>query len=994
MARSVGCKYEAAEWLCAAKQMDWDNHPAVRQYSLVKRLGEGGFSEVQLARDRSTGKTVALKIVFLNKAGLNAEQRRILHSEARLIRMVAHPNIIRCFQVFETRRQQVLVLQHLSGGEMLQQLQRIKRYSEVHACQLFRQVVDAVAYLHSLGIMHRDIKPENCLLAKPSQHYAAKGKSVKVKLIDLGMAGLYRPARPLHGCMGSPGFIAPEAILGEPHSPAMDVYSLGVLLFIMLVGRKPWGAQHSHTLEYAVQQSDDAPGLADPAYQGLSPAAKELLIWMLKETPLERPTAQQVLHHRWTQGAAAGGCVDHLIQPVVQQRLRVLGNSRQIMRTAHGMLRLHSKGSRSSAVAFHQAVNEARLKLQQQAALINAAESLNDMQAFSSAQGAAAAGAHAANACGAANAARHTSGTMPLCGTKPEAAAEHISGQQKAELGSQEDEPGTAVVGLKLLTWALALLDADDRMCLMQAGTSAEDACFDNANLFSWSSKRGAAEMVASFKRHYGVRPIARSIARFGQSLSMSINRSLKHSADGLAGSGSLRSSLKGSLSKQPPQTQHTGSRAGPTGMLRGRSSSGCSAIEATYASAAATISPTLLSAASSSDLDQLLLLGCSEAGAHADHGDGEQPPQPQQGLKAAATRRTLLDGTAAAAAATLTRDVQGVSIMQRLNSSEQESEYQCFRVGSFTEANALVGRDRDLQEQHGGIGGICAVDRSTSGVDFDDVEEVAMMQAVAEGPKVATTAAGITETVRNVVRLTRSGGPGSSSAGVQRISETGDPALLLPLLEEYPAAQPVAEQETYEQQLQHGTWLLGSSHDAVGHLFKADPGDAALQSKHHVPAACGGSSLSGVAAAAVSTRPGTTAWAVKAAGHHQGDAFDRKGASDSADGAGGVAWLIKSLSGKYSIPEEGELQESGPIQAAAHGRGTHTAHQGSLLTAGRATLSLKTQDGGVMEGGAYGSHKIRQQHQATPQQKAVQSAQLRPTFDDFDEPTTWYYAS
>lgn len=209
-----------------------------------------------------------------------------------------------------------------------------------------------------------------------------------MKLIDLGMAGLYRPDRPMQGCMGSPGFIAPEVILGGHHTvrdrrlwagclqglvaqvllhlinipvglllrmvaghthasaphhlqryctnqqhvvithictspllfdssaaaataaaavaavfnsaqPAMDMYSLGVLLFIMLVGRKPWNAQRSHTLAYAVQPTCEAPALGDPVYAGLSAPAKQLLLLMLDEDPSRRPSAQQVLGHTW-----------------------------------------------------------------------------------------------------------------------------------------------------------------------------------------------------------------------------------------------------------------------------------------------------------------------------------------------------------------------------------------------------------------------------------------------------------------------------------------------------------------------------------------------------------------------------------------------------------------------------------------------------------------------------------------------------------------------
>jgi len=136
------------------------------------------------------------------------------------------------------------------------------------------------------------------------------------------------------------------------------------------------------------------------------------------------------------QGATAGSCIDNIIQPVVQQRLRVLSNSRQIMGTAHGMLLLHSRGSRSSAIAFHQAVKAARLKLQQQAALINAAEQLNQMQYLPSAQDVADAGGQAASAHGEAI----TTGTMPVGRTESEGAADGTSGQQTADMGSREAE--------------------------------------------------------------------------------------------------------------------------------------------------------------------------------------------------------------------------------------------------------------------------------------------------------------------------------------------------------------------------------------------------------------------------------------------------------------------------------------------------------------------------------------------------------------------------
>ncbi|KAF8057749.1 hypothetical protein HT031_005933 [Scenedesmus sp. PABB004] len=621
---------------------DWDAHPAALQYRCLRRLGEGGFSEVQLAADRLTGRTVALKIIFLNRPGLTPQQAR--------------------------------------AGEM-------------DSCA---RVASAVAYLHALGILHRDVKPENCLLAKPAAHYAAKGKppkarrggagrassaparrpshgrarsqgpararthtrgALQVKLIDLGMSGLFRPGRPLTGCMGSPGFISPEVVLGEPHTPAMDVYSLGVLLFVMLVGRKPWDAARSHTLAYAVERTADAPGLAEPSFGALSPSARQLLAAMLAEDPRARPSAAEVLAHPWLAGAAAapggGGAPDAPIAPAVQQRLRVLGNSRQVMGTARGMMMLHGRGSRSGAAAFHAAVREARLALAAQAGALRAA---GQLQALAADPGAAASGAGAgepprarraaaapaSDGTGAASGSGTGTGTGsatqgPAGGGTQHAAGSTAAGQAPVVAGPPAPpagRQGSATVGQlararlhqrsllfggqrptppapagagappaaaaspdPLLGWealergmslpnpdaalsaarspapawggarrcvraravslspdALALLDADDRRCLLEAGTSADDdGGGDGA--FGWltaagDDRGGAAgdDMVASFRRAFlapaaGVkRPtIMRSIARLGQSLSSSIGRSLRQSG-GLAGSHRLGS--------------------------------------------------------------------------------------------------------------------------------------------------------------------------------------------------------------------------------------------------------------------------------------------------------------------------------------------------------------------------------------------------------------------------------------------------------------------
>jgi hypothetical protein len=151
----------------------------------------------------------------------------------------------------------------------------------------------------------------------------------------------------------------------------MDVYSLGVLLFVMLCGRKPWDPQQSHTLQYAAHPLSSAPGLADPRFTSLSPEAQQLLLALLADKPKERPTAAEVLRHPWVTSVTAAGEAkgQRVIGRAVQQRLQALANNRRIMGTARGLLMVHG-GAQSAVAAYQAAVAQAQARLRQQAGAV------------------------------------------------------------------------------------------------------------------------------------------------------------------------------------------------------------------------------------------------------------------------------------------------------------------------------------------------------------------------------------------------------------------------------------------------------------------------------------------------------------------------------------------------------------------------------------------------------------------------------------------------
>jgi len=300
------CVVSADDFIPAYKR--WENHPARQDWEPIKDLGSGSFSSVVLARHIITGALAALKVVFLDNPELDRETEAMLAQEGDLLLQLSHPNLVSCSQVIKSPAAHVLVLEYLKGCSVLDGLSHISEvYTERDAWGVFYQLASAVAYLHSRLVIHRDIKPENLVyvkkFAKPVSGSTIEDKEKQgppiVKLIDLGMSWRYDPNINERGVLGSAGFVAPEIIKGGIHTPAMDVFSMGVLLFIMLVGRKPFNIEDSEKLRYAKMGLAAAPGLKDPRWLDLSPDAKHLLMGMLTFDPERRLTAAQVLEHEW-----------------------------------------------------------------------------------------------------------------------------------------------------------------------------------------------------------------------------------------------------------------------------------------------------------------------------------------------------------------------------------------------------------------------------------------------------------------------------------------------------------------------------------------------------------------------------------------------------------------------------------------------------------------------------------------------------------------------
>lgn len=289
------------------------------RYEIGATVGVGGFAVVKKGKDKKTGQPVAIKVVDKSRyaTGDNSLQREI-----QVLCKVQHPNCISLFAVYITPRKVYLVTELVTGGELLDRVTEKGNYSEKDASDLIRQVLEGVAYLHSQGIVHRDLKLENMLMVDRTDKSA-------IKIADFGLSKFFAPGTVLSTMCGSPQYVAPE-ILGisdgnQAYSPAVDMWSMGVILFILLSGYSPFDDENDAVLFEKIKKGEyDAD---DPIWDNVSVPAKDLVARLLVVDAKHRLTAQQALQHPWMQGYAASTDL-----PVTRENMREMSERRASMR--------------------------------------------------------------------------------------------------------------------------------------------------------------------------------------------------------------------------------------------------------------------------------------------------------------------------------------------------------------------------------------------------------------------------------------------------------------------------------------------------------------------------------------------------------------------------------------------------------------------------------------------------------------------------------------
>jgi serine/threonine protein kinase len=269
----------------------------------TKRLGEGAYAVVQLALDKNTNEKVAIKSIsraFTDRESFQREMRAMQY----VLHFGGHPHIVSLHTYFEDDDFFHVVMDYISGGEMFDHLIKNGAYSEADAARLVREVASALAFLHGIGVVHADLKPENLMLS------SEQASDSIVKLVDFGCTQI--PGGDNQSTAFTPAYAPPETFFkkeaSEPFEPPMDMWALGVILYIMLVGLHPFvltGKLTDEELEERIKSGTPPPIRDSPITAHLSESAKELLSRLIEPDPSKRMTAQEMLAHPWVNGTTA-----------------------------------------------------------------------------------------------------------------------------------------------------------------------------------------------------------------------------------------------------------------------------------------------------------------------------------------------------------------------------------------------------------------------------------------------------------------------------------------------------------------------------------------------------------------------------------------------------------------------------------------------------------------------------------------------------------------
>ncbi|KAL9236304.1 hypothetical protein vseg_010991 [Gypsophila vaccaria] len=291
-----------------------------QHYALGKELGRGQFGVTYLCTDRATGEQLACKSISKKKLVTKADREDMRREIQIMQHLSGQPNIVEFKGAYEDKLSVNLVMELCAGGELFDRIIAKGHFSEKAAASIVTQIVNVVHVCHFMGVMHRDLKPENFLLA-------SKDHDAALKATDFGLSVFIQGGKVYRDIVGSAYYVAPE-VLRRRYGKEIDVWSAGVMLYILLSGVPPFWAETEKGIFDAILQGHI--DFESKPWPSISNGAKDLVRKMLTADPKKRITAAQVLEHPWLrEGEASDTPIDGAVLTRMKQ-LRVMNKLKKL----------------------------------------------------------------------------------------------------------------------------------------------------------------------------------------------------------------------------------------------------------------------------------------------------------------------------------------------------------------------------------------------------------------------------------------------------------------------------------------------------------------------------------------------------------------------------------------------------------------------------------------------------------------------------------------
>ena len=278
-------------------------------YDIIRKISEGSFGQVRLVMGKKSPAKRAVKTLLITpKFDLDK-----LLEEANILKNLDHPNIIKIYEIITDYRSVNIVMELCTGGELFDRIKKAKKFSETIAANYIADIVSAIKYCHEAHIVHRDLKPENLL-------FESENLDAKIKIIDFGTSQYFVPREKLNRFIGSAYYVAPE-VIDKNYDEKCDVWSIGVILYIMLCGFPPFNGKSDSDIFKQIKESEVS--FNDNSWKHISDSAKELITKMLIKNPDARPSIHEVYEDPWIQNRVRNKVPDN---PVARAALTNLKN--------------------------------------------------------------------------------------------------------------------------------------------------------------------------------------------------------------------------------------------------------------------------------------------------------------------------------------------------------------------------------------------------------------------------------------------------------------------------------------------------------------------------------------------------------------------------------------------------------------------------------------------------------------------------------------------